>query len=170
MIGDLVNPATSPFAVPDDGSSRARAALRQAGSNYIGRYVGATEVSTEHGRASIVVDAVLRAEVQVLKSLVWFFVIEDAPLATVQHGQRRLIRDLHSWHTTLAGDDREWRHFPPRYREWLREAAEREDADRHHHVRIVTDYVASATEQQIVTLYRRMGGYTDSSPFDGIAR
>lgn len=169
MIGDLVNPATSPFAVPDDGSSRARAALRRAGSNYIGRYVGGTSTSTHDGRASVVVDEAFRGEVDVLKSLVWFFVIEDAPLATVQHGQRRLIRELHSWHTDLAADPAQWRHFPPRYREWLHEAATLEDADRHH-VRIVTDYIASATEDQVVTLYRRMGGYSDSSPFDGIAR
>lgn len=169
MIEDLVNPVTSPFSVPDDGSSRARAALRQAGSNYIGRYVGGTQLGTEGNRPSIVIDDALRAEVNVLKSLIWFFVIEDAPLATVQHGQRALIRDLHKWHRVLAADRKQWRHFPPRYREWLREAAEHEDAERHY-VRIVTDYIASGTEQQVTTLYRRMGGYADSSPFEGIAR
>ena len=169
MIEDLVNPVTSPFSVPDDGSSRVRAALRQAGSNYIGRYVGGVHPSINGDRPSVIIDDALRAEVNVLKSLIWFFVIEDAPLATVQHGQRRVIRELHKWHSALAADDKQWRHFPPRYREWLREAAEEDDADRHY-VRIVTDYIASATEEQVATLYRRMGGYADASPFDGIAR
>jgi dGTPase len=168
MIADLVNPDTSPFAAPDDGSSRERAALRQAGSNYIGRYVGGTSIDKTSGNPAIVVADGLRAEVDVLKSLIWFFVIENAPLATVQHGQRRMIRKLHEWHTILAQDEKQWRHFPPRYREWLHEAAPRVDAERHY-IRIVTDYIASATETQVATLYRRMGGYTDSSPFDGVA-
>jgi dGTPase len=169
MIQDLVDPTTSPFSVPDDGSSRARAALRQAASNYIGRYVGATTVVAEDGRPEVGIDAGLKAEVNVLKSLIWFFVIEDAPLATVQHGQRRLIRELHAWHTDLAANPKQWRHFPPRYREWLRDASERDDAERHY-LRIVADYIASATEEQAATLFRRMGGYADASPFDGIAR
>jgi dGTPase len=169
MIEDLTNRATSPFSVPDDGSSRARAALRQAASNYIGRYVGGVSVGGGAESPHIVVDEKLRAEINVLKSLIWYFVIEDAPLATVQHGQRRLISRLHEWHMTLAASEKQWRHFPPRYREWLRDAAKLDDAERHQ-IRIVTDYIASATEEQAAGLYRRLGGYADFSPFDGIAR
>jgi dGTPase len=170
VIADLINPATSPYAVPDDGSSRAQAALSQASSNHIGRYVDATSIKDHdpvHPRIEI--DRELRGEVDVLKSLVSYFVIEDAPLATVQHGQRRMIRELHEWHNELAADSKQWRHFPPRYREWLREAQDAPETDRHI-TRIVTDYIASATEEQATTLYRRMGGYSDSSPFDGVAR
>lgn len=170
FLADLINPATSPFSVPDDGSSRAQAALSQASSNYIGRYVAATTIdASDPATPQVTVASEFRDEVNVLKSLVWFFVIQDAPLATVQHGQRRIIRELHDWHMTLAENTDEWRHFPPRVREWLLEAVELPDAERHL-VRIVTDYIASATEDQVTTLYRRMGGYTDSSPFDGVAR
>lgn len=56
-----------------------------------------------------------------------------------------------------------------RYREWLRDAAQLDDAERHQ-IRIVTDDIASAMEEQAAGLYRRLGGYADFSPFDGIAR
>jgi dGTPase len=168
FVCDLIDPTTSQFAVPDDGSSRARAALRQTASNYIGRYIDGVAVDTENGLPTVQVEGHLKAEVKVLKSLVWYFVIENSPLATVQHGQRRVIKKLCEWYGELAADPQQWRHFPERTREWLKESAELEDADRHQ-VRIVTDYIASATEDQVVSLYRRMGGYADSSPFDGAA-
>jgi len=171
FIADLVNPATSPFSVPNDGSSRAQAALSQASSNYIGRYVAGTRIDVSDAeRPTVSVDPELRAEVNVLKSLVWFFFIEDAPLATVQHGQRRMIRKLHAWHMQLVSNPSDWRHFPPRVREWLQEASALGEESERHMNRIVTDYIASSTEQQVTSLYRRMGGYSDSSPFDGVAR
>ena len=47
-----------------------------------------------------------------MKDLLWFYVIEDAPLATVQHGQRRMITALHSWYMALTAREEDWRHFP----------------------------------------------------------
>lgn len=170
FIENLIDQLTSPFSVPYDGSSSARATVRQTASNYIGRYIveAATIIDTDD-LPRLCIEEGFRQEVDVLQSLIWYFVIERAPLATVQHGQKRMIERLHRWHCELTRDDSDWRHFPTRYQEWLNEATMTDKPERHM-IRIVTDYISSLTESHVVALYQRMGGYVNTSPFDGIAQ
>jgi dGTPase len=172
LLTELANPEVSRFATPFDGSTAARAELRNTTSNYIGRYVGALREVEAGGRPepSLAPIAALKEEVTTLKDLLWFYVIEDAPLATVQHGQRRMIAALHAWYMALTKREQDWRHFPPLYREWLRMAKRSDSRDPAVlNCRIVTDFIAGMTEDQVVELHQRLGGYAAPAVFGGHA-
>jgi dGTP triphosphohydrolase len=138
----------------------------------IGRYVEALKEVNADGRPepSLEPSQSLKDEVTTFKDLLWFYVIEDAPLATVQHGQRRMIKELHLWYSELTIREKDWRHFPPLYREWLGMAKRSENRDvKILNCRIVTDFIAGMTEDQVVELHQRLGGYSAPAVFGGHA-
>jgi hypothetical protein len=64
------------FEGPYAGTSKERINLRVTGSNLIRRYIDAPSIETEDGGAVFVIDDQLRDEVDALKQLIWFYVIE----------------------------------------------------------------------------------------------
>jgi dGTP triphosphohydrolase len=81
-----------------------------------------------------------------------------------------MIRNLHHWYSELTDRERDWRHFPPLYREWLRLALRSVNRDvKVLNCRIVTDFIAGMTEDQVVELHQRLGGYLASPAFGGNA-
>lgn len=79
-----------------------------------------------------------------LKELIWVYVIENPKLATQQHGQTKIIGDLLTWHA----DD--WKNLLPPDR--------KEEAEEGKPLRTCADHISSLTEAQAVSLHRRMSG------------
>jgi dGTPase len=80
-----------------------------------------------------------------LKELLWFYVIDRPAMASQQHGQARIVREL--LRTIHANADEL---LPP---------DRKEDLEDHGDVlRAATDYVASLTEQDAEILFRRLTG------------
>lgn len=81
----------------------------------------------------------------ILKELVWVYVIGDAGLAAQQHGQQRIITDLVTWigedHERLLPEDR------------LAEFTESGDL-----TRTIADHVATLTEPMAVSLHKKLSG------------
>jgi dGTPase len=92
----LVFPTLFGSSGPYDGTSSQRIAIRMFTSALIGRYVNWTrlEYSSSAGTWTMVIDQSARAEVDVLKELTWRYVIERPALASQQHGQKKVIREL----------------------------------------------------------------------------
>jgi dGTPase len=80
-----------------------------------------------------------------LKSLLWFYVIDRPAMASQQHGQARMIRELLS---IVHGSADEL--LPPDRKEDL--------LDHGDVLRASTDYVASLTEQDAEVLFHRLTG------------
>jgi dGTPase len=80
-----------------------------------------------------------------LKELIWFYVINSPQLASQQHGQRLIIRDLLTWH------------YQDPERLLPRDRSE-ELADHGNSLRAACDHVASLTERQAISLHWRMAG------------
>lgn len=80
-----------------------------------------------------------------LKELIWVYVIENPRLATQQHGQTKIIEDLLTWHAE------DWEKLlPPDRKEEVQEDKKP--------LRTCADHVSSLTEAQAVSLHRRMSG------------
>ena len=145
---------------PYTGTNRQRAILRSMTAALISRYINGIRLQAPghgNGRTVVIRDDVA-VELFVLKQLTWHYVIDNAALATQQHGQRNIIRKLfdvfldsaESWQLNM---------FPPGEQELL-EPLMRDSsrAAKEHRIRIVTDFIASMTEQQAIDLYKRVSG------------
>lgn len=94
--------------------------------------------------ARLVVPADRRGACDLLKELVWCYVIDRPALASQQHGTRRIISELVRW-----------LHESPQ----LLPRARAEELELHHDpLRASADHVASLTEDQAVVLHRRLSG------------
>lgn len=154
--------STAFFGVqPYRGSQQDRIDLRYSTSYLIGEFIQAVSLRD----ANLEIDKPIKAQVAVLKELAWFYVINDPSLATIQHGQRRIIEQLHDIYCDAVGDRDKWQLFPLGQRELIPLVAE-EPA----RLRLATDFVASLTEQMAYELHHRLAGVTSGSILDAAAR
>lgn len=144
---------------------RQRSLLRSWTAGLVGRYIVAislTDPNHNNGkRASIASNA--EAEVNMLKQLTWHYVIDNPALDTQQYGQRRVVRDLFEIYHEATNKREDSVIFPVSYREQLEDAST--SAER---IRIVTDLLASMTEQQLLSMHRRLTGVSLGSVLDAI--
>ncbi|MFD0553666.1 hypothetical protein ACFQ0X_34270 [Streptomyces rectiviolaceus] len=94
--------------------------------------------------ARLVIPAERRAACDLLKELVWCYVIDRPALATQQHGKRRVVGEL-----------LRWSHDAP---ELLPRDRAEELALHGDRLRAAADHVASLTEDQALALHRRLSG------------
>jgi dGTPase len=134
------------------GKTSQRAQLRDATSTLIGRYVKATTFS--NGNLRIREEA--RLEVDVLQQLTREYVVNNPSLATQQHGQKRIIRQLFSIYSSALrrGDVLV---FPPRLQEEVADMLGY-DRDGPAAVRLVADVIAGMTEEEAIGMHRRLTG------------
>jgi dGTPase len=137
---------------PFSGTRPERARLRSYTSHRIAILVGATSID----RDGLVVERGAHVQAELLKQLTWHFVVENAALATQQHGQRRVVRDLfQTYSEALAQGHHQL--FPPRVQsEVLAELTGRKDPIQR--ARVVADVVAGMTEAQAVRVHQRLSG------------
>lgn len=91
-----------------------------------------------------------RFVVRVMKELLWFYVIPDARIATMQVGQQRLLTDVFDQHADAVERD-ELRLFPGELAEVLRTRD-----DQLEKLRVLTDYVANLTDAGATRLADRL--------------
>lgn len=144
-----------------DGTERSRSEVNRMGSALIGRYVLGTELNATGG---LEISEDLRKEVHLLKQLTWQFVINDPPLATLQRGQERVVRDLFEALTEWTTQERRQQRLPTRLRDLLERASKEEHvSDRAVRARATADYISSLTEDQALDLHSRLHGYSRGS-------
>ncbi|MFG3255717.1 deoxyguanosinetriphosphate triphosphohydrolase family protein [Streptomyces sp. NPDC048172] len=104
--------------------------------------------------ARLVVPDGHRAACELLKELVWCYVIDRPALATQQHGKRRIVSEL-----------LRWTHESPQLlpHERAEELALHADP-----LRAAADHVASLTEGQAVALHRKLSGTSLGSVSDNV--
>lgn len=159
---------------PYRGTREERESLHSFASALITRYIKAAQL-LESGR--LLIGKSEQYEVAVLKELTWFYVIDNPALASIQRGQRRLVRELFTellaWANQAAGDKREEARLPRQFRELLKAslsdsaAISASDGDEGTlRCRATVDYVASLTEDQAIRLHQRLMGTAGSSALD----
>lgn len=149
------------FTSPYMGTRLERANLRQFTSFLINKYMDAVKFKPgEWGEDAISIDKDNKLEVETLKGLTWYYVIDSQSLASLRLGQRKLIRGLFEVYASAAfsGQDAEQRILPAFYREKL-DGNPSSDVK----LRLVADIIASMSEVQAVETYQRLTGVTLSS-------
>jgi dGTPase len=146
----------------------------------ITRFIDAVQLD-EHGKVSI--DRDVELQVAVLKQLTWYYVIDHPALATVQRGERLVIRELFEilsqWARDATADEHEHARLPSAFRELLEavqwdkdnaaaKGAALEAAGNGDYVavRATVDYIASLTEVQAIRLHERLTGRSAGSIFE----
>lgn len=164
---------------PYSGSIADRAAIHDFASALIGRFMGGIDLSSA---GVLTVEPQIRLEIDLLKQLTWFYVIDDPSLATLQLGQRQvlgaLFGALQGWTERAWVDDKELVRLPTQLRNNLlairdddlaQQAAGRDSGKLC--ARAVADYIASLTEAQAVNLHQRLvGGISTGSALDSWLR
>ncbi|MCZ2148513.1 MAG: dNTP triphosphohydrolase [Bryobacterales bacterium] len=135
------------------GSREQRRHIWQFSTVLISRFVEAIKLRTDH-TSPVMIEEFARDEVRVLKELTWHYVIVHNDLATGQHGQQRVIRELFRIFLGAAERKRDWKLFPLSLREQLAGAAD----DSRLLVRIVTDHIAGMTEKEAISQFRTLTG------------
>ncbi|MEY3019577.1 MAG: dNTP triphosphohydrolase [Actinomycetota bacterium] len=150
-----------------DGSTPYRRALRRMRTTLIGELVHAVHPadgarpSTRHHN-DLVIPLEARLVDDVLRDLLWLFVIEHPRMATYQHGQRRTVTELVEVHVAAveAGDvailPRDLQHEI----EPLLSAAQA-SGERATVLRLVADHVGQLTDDGAARLHRRLTGHVD---------
>jgi dGTPase len=149
------------FKGPYTGTQRERAMLREFASKLIGRYMDAIKLDGDiWGEDSLAINKRLKLEVETLKGLTWYYVIESQALASQRFGQRNVIRTLFEMYANAAfsGRSRDGRIFPTFFREMLKDA----DSDEAK-LRVVSDTIASMSEPQALEIYQRLTGLSIES-------
>ncbi|MCA9877110.1 MAG: dNTP triphosphohydrolase [Thermomicrobiales bacterium] len=141
-------PNDGPFV----GTRRDRASLRSFTSSLISQYINAVSIQQQpDGGYGLTIDPGREREVQLLKGLTWYYVINSPALTSQRFGQRSLIRALFGTLREAAASPHDVHIFPPFYREML------ETGD-HEPLRVVADYIASMSEGQVVEIHQRLTG------------
>ena len=159
-VMDELPPITEAFM----GTTVQRARLRTVTSFSHHLYSRSVQLSETPDGPHLDIPENIRAEVTMLKELTWHYVIHQPGLATLQHGQKRIIGGLfHIYADAMESGDLDI--FPQRY-----QAALIETADEGARLRMVTDTIATMTDQEAQRTHarltgRRLGSLTDSIPY-----
>jgi dGTPase len=149
--------AGGPTEKPYTGTSIQRAGLKAFSADLIADYVTNVSLASklDEGKPMLVVPERLRKEVEVLKHLTWFYVIDNRAIKTQQHGQRRVVRDLFRiYYRATGSDDKDLQGILPDVHLDLLG----EPSDRVTRARVVADLISSMTERQLLITHRKLTG------------
>jgi len=150
--------AVRPFV----GARAQRSALKLSSSDLIADCVRKVSLAQRIDEEQLlVVPPYLRKQVEVLKQLTWFYVIDDRGVKTQQHGQRRVVRDLFAAYFKATGspNDDVRGILPQRDLEDLEDRERREGPlSEEERARMVADIISSMTERQLLLTHRKLTG------------
>jgi len=148
-----------------DGSTEYRRALRSMRTALIGDLVHAVhpvdpDAPFRRHANDLAIPLEARLVDDVLRDLLWLFVIEHPRMATYQHGQRRIVTDLLELHVTAAEAD-DVAIFPRDVQPELQQLVERtqDDGSRTGVLRLVGDHLGQLTDDGAARLHRRLTGH-----------
>jgi dGTPase len=143
--------------VPFQGTTAQYRALRLFETKLIQRFLAISKPNDLYldpdGESRLHVAPALRAEVNILKGLMRYYVYEAPALVAQQFGQRKLVRELFEILLDAAYRPASKGIIPPPFDEQLKNA----DTPTKK-VRLAMDVIASLTEQQAVTYHARLVG------------
>jgi dGTPase len=141
-----------------------RVRLRWVTSTLIRDFVTAVQVQGRDKRLRIFRERKRRAEIFMLKQLTWHYVIKNPALATQQHGQRMIIRQLFdAFYRAGTSSPPNSDLFPISVRELLPPLPAKTLAAECSLTRAILDFIASLTEEQAIAAHHRIHGINPGS-------
>lgn len=164
LFGDFID-----VEAPYDGTLDRRQHIYGVSSDLIKHFLGKTSLVSPGTEATSGLDIPIdvRTYVELLKDLIWCYVIENPALAAHQHGQRRVIRTLFQVLYDAIENDQPYL-FPAAFQDTARQTPKSVPAAQKS--RLVADAVSSLTDQQALRLYQRLTASSQGSVLDPIVR
>ena len=149
-----------PLRGPSTGNAAQRRALKPFVSKMIKDYVMPIDVKEVDSPVKFKLDISKRhlREIAMLKELTWHYVIQSASLATLQFGQRKIIRDLFEIYADAVSDKKKRNIIPPWFA--LPDQLPTKDSEI---ARLAADIVSTLTDRQAHVQYMRLKGITPGS-------
>lgn len=147
----------TPIDSPYIGTQKQRQHLRIFTSSLIHRYVTRPRLAQDPSQRDLLqIPDDLRLEVDILKQLTWFYVIDNRALKTQQYGQRRVVKELFRIYRSAANSsERDLRGIlPDSQQEQLQTAV----GNSEECIRVVADLISSMTERQLMITHRKLTG------------
>lgn len=146
------------LGLPYSGTRAQRAGLRAFTSTQIGNFVQAVELEPDPTCAwRVSIDPARKLDILFLKRLVWDFVITNPRLASLQAGQRRIIREFVAiYDEAIKADQLDV--IPPLFRYDAQSLRESRSARPPESLRLAIDIVASFGDEQATEMAHRLMG------------
>lgn len=136
-----------------------RVRLRTVTSTLIRDFVNAVQLDASASPPRITIENRRRAEIFMLKQLTWHYVIKNPALATQQHGQKVIIRQLfNAFYQAGTRGEPNVDFFPVSLQELLPAIPAKTVSGRQKLARAIIDFIASLTEEQALVTHHRVYG------------
>lgn len=144
---------------PYTPTRESRIRLRRVTSTLIRDFVNAVQLDLSANPPQIFIEKRRRAEIFMLKQLTWHYVIKNPALATQQHGQRVIVRQLfNAFYKAGTRSEVNIDFFPISLRELLPPVPTQTSSDRKKLAPAIIDFIASLTEEQAIATHHRIYG------------
>ncbi len=159
---------------PYTGGRRQQAALKSFSQAIIDNYVERTGLEDNSSLDDLLKrDDDVLMEVDILKELLWFYVIKNPALASQEYGQGQVIEGLFTIlaDATSANDPDRWHILPGRAREMMGDLRNKfgpSSIRTEDRLRVAADTVAGMTEQQAMMMFHRLTAVSPGSLFQPI--
>jgi dGTPase len=157
---------------PFVGSMTQRYFLRSWVSNRVGAYIAQLRLKKPDAKGEVVeIEETAKRELDLLKNLTWYYVINSPALAAQQHGQRLIIRRLFRIFRSAARFGR-YEILPSDFADRVKTirgltTVHEEDQERRI-TRLIVDLIAAMTETQALKVYQKLVGIDPGSAMDQI--
>jgi len=162
--------ASPELDTPFDGSDSNIAAINKFTSALIEKYLSvdsdAIYLKVNNGEPVMQRPDRFDKDIDILKQLTFYYVINDNRLISQQHGQREIIEQLFKFFEEQVEEGSEYANIVPSpYRERLDSI---DSCNKMMQIRNIVDIISSLTEQQTVQLHKRLSGQSPGSLREGI--
>jgi len=118
------------------------------------------DIPSPRYRRTLDLDEVTRGRCEIIKKLVWEYVINDEKLATLEKKGTRIVSELFNIFTENGIDENTLKLYPGDFRERIK------SADRFERVRLACDYISGMTDSFAMKVYSRLMLPYSGSLFD----
>ena len=156
---------------PFTGSKSQRAALNTISTILIRRFTfgpdfKSTKVSTREDQSRLKVAAKILEEILLFKEIMGFYVYANPALLGQQHGQRKVVRELFRELLSAVESTKGFSILPEPFQSYLFDC----DGTLQSKGRLISDFIASLTEQQALNFHKRLTGLAPGSVRELIVR
>jgi dGTPase len=149
--------------LPFSGLTDERVQLRKLGSKLIGLYIAAPQLRDVDEQVEFEIAEEIVDQVNVLKRLTWYYVINRPSLSVIQRGQKEIIERLFAMYKEGV-EEGELHLMPPLFAQRIQAVSG--DASRE---RVIIDLIAGMTETAATEIHRQRFGVTGGSLLTQIA-
>jgi dGTPase len=174
FLDELEVASRDSLKTPYNGTDVERVAVNQLSSYLIEKYLGIgrgdhLQIKNTSSGPRLDINPDLGSQIEFLKFMTRFYVVDNNTLVSQQRGQKVMIEEIFETMVDYAtSSSKRSSIIPSPYRERLNRIDS--EADEEQKIRIIVDFIASMTEQQVSRLYKRLTGHTPGSLHNDIIR